>query len=761
MHGCFTRWGAFLVMGMVGMRVAKAFLSPFCPHATAECPSNAAFTTSSSCTGHAMRSPPPLFHLPGFSSARHAHSSTARAASVEGTEASRGVEEVVFHPADEYFQQVPHHYDHVEDYLVHYEKSIKDPEAFWSEIGRNFHWETPWEETLSYNFNRSAGPIHVRFFHGGETNIAYNALDRHVAAGLGDRIAFYTERNDLEPIRESGPGGLKDQYTYREALEEVSRIANVLKSMGVKRGDTVGLFLPMVAELPLAMLACARIGAVHTVVFAGFSKEALADRLCDAGCKAVIACDGVFRGSKLIPLFHTVDAAIQLCNERGHIIEHTLVLERLGGDVAGVHLTPGRDVWWHEATAKASSACPVEWMPSEHPLFILYTSGSTGKPKGVLHTTGGYMIQAATTFRHVFNVRPEKNDIFLCTADCGWITGHSYVTYGPLLNGASQVVFEGVPSYPDVGRLWHMVDKYGITHLYTAPTAIRSLMREGDEHVTKYARSSLKVLGSVGEPINPEAWKWYHEVVGGGRCPIVDTWWQTETGAIAIAPLPIKGWGQKPGSASLPFLGIEPVLLSQDGKELEGPTEGLLAIKSPWPSTLRSIYGDHERMEQTYFSFDGYYLTGDNARRDSDGYYWITGRADDVVIVSGHNLGTAEVEAALAQHPSVAEAAVVGIPHDVKGNCLYCYVTLKAGQAPSPDLEKQLKVSVRNQLGAFAAPDFIQWAPNLPKTRSGKVMRRILRKVAAGGKAINVEDLGDTSTLADPEVIKELIANHV
>jgi len=685
-------------------------------------------------------------------------SSQLSMSSVEASDAVQQAEEI-YYPGEEYLNSGKHYLQSVDEYEQIYKKSIDSPEEFWADIAKQFHWETPFDEenVLEYNFDRSAGPIKVEWFKGGRTNIAYNALDRMVEQGHGDRIAFIAERND---IGEEAPQPAS--YTYAEALEEVNRLANVLKARGVGKGDRVGLFMPMVPELPIAMLACARIGAVHTVVFGGFSKESLANRLVDAQCKAVISCDAVMRGPKMVPLYEITAGALALCREKAGLdIGTNVVLQRLGEEASGVALREGRDVAWGPAVAAASPDCPPEWVDAEHPLFILYTSGSTGKPKGVLHTTGGYMVGAATTFKYVFNFHPDQGDVFFCTADCGWITGHSYVAYGPLLNGATQIIFEGNPFYPDVGRLWNIVDTHKVTHLYTAPTAVRALMKDGEGPVRRSSRASLRLLGSVGEPINPEAWRWYHRVVGDGRCPIVDTWWQTETGAVMIAPQPAAGFGEKPGVASRPFFGVEPALLDAEGRRLEGsPAEGLLAIARPWPSTIRSVYGDHQRMEETYFSFNGYYLTGDNARRDADGYYWITGRADDVVIVSGHNIGTAEVESALVNHPAVAEAAVVGVPHDLKGNALYCFVTLKAGEEPSAALAKALKVAVRGELGAFCAPDTVQFAAGLPKTRSGKIMRRILRKIADLGTGVTSEDLGDTSTLAEPEVIKSLIAEH-
>ena len=505
----------------------------------------------------------------------------------------------------------------VGEYEEMYAKSISDPSAFWSEIANQFHWETPFETVVESNFASSKGTVATEWFKGGKTNIAYNALDRHVAAGAGDQIALYHEANDEDD-------DIKSEWTYSEVLAEVKKLANVLKSKGVKSGDRVSIFMPMVPQLPIAMLACARIGAVHSVVFGGFSAEALASRLTDAKSTVVLTANGVMRGAKPIKLFDIVADAAKLAN-----VESTIVLQRLSDETLPIDMTEGRDVWWHDAVGAADAECDVEWVDAEHPLFVLYTSGSTGKPKGVLHTTGGYMVYAATTSKYIFDL--QKDDVFFCTADCGWITGHSYVTYGPMLNKATQVVFEGVPSHPDAGRMWRVVDKYKVSQLYTAPTAIRALMRSGEDPVKATSRESLKLLGSVGEPINPEAWRWYHSVVGEGRCPIVDTWWQTETGGIMITPLPTEGFTQKPGCASRPFFGVQPVVITPEGKEIEGACEGLLAIKGPWPSTIRGVVGDYDRYVSTYFPIDGFYLTGDGCRRDEDGYIWITGRVDDVI----------------------------------------------------------------------------------------------------------------------------------
>ena len=631
-----------------------------------------------------------------------------------------------------------------DEYKTMYERSIRDPEGFWGEIAKQFHWEVPFTKVVDFNFKSTNGKIFSRWFEGGKTNICYNALDRHVKAGHGGQIAMYHESNE--------EGEELPSWTYAQMLAEVEKMGSWLLAQGVKPGDKVSIFMPMVPQLPIAMLACARIGAVHSVVFGGFSAEALANRLVDAQSTVVITADGVMRGTKPVKLFETVAAAAALCSSSMPIAK-VLILQRLGPDKLKLELEKGRDVWWHEALSAADPSCAVEWMGAEDPLFVLYTSGSTGKPKGVVHTTGGYMVYAATTSKYIFDLKPE--DTFFCTADCGWITGHSYVTYGPMLNRAKQLVFEGVPSYPDAGRLWRAVDKYEVTQIYTAPTAIRSLMKVGDTPVTSTSRKSLKLLGSVGEPINPEAWRWYHKVVGDGRCPIVDTWWQTETGGIMITPLPTKGFGEKPGCASLPFFGVQPVLLTSEGVELEGAAEGLLALKGPWPSAIRAVLGDYERFRNTYFPIDGYYMTGDGARRDEDGYIWITGRVDDVINTSGHRIGTAEVESAMVLHPKVAEAAVVGYPHPIKGEGIYVYVTVKQGVEQTEELLKELNLQCRKEIGAFATPDVVHWAPALPKTRSGKIMRRILRKIAAG--QISQEDLGDTSTLAEPGVVDILI----
>ncbi|KAG8446240.1 hypothetical protein GDO86_013910 [Hymenochirus boettgeri] len=612
---------------------------------------------------------------------------------------------------------------------------------------------------------------------GGVTNVCYNVLDRNVhEKKFGDKVAFYWEGN--EP-------GESISVTYSELLKKVCQFANVLRGQGVRKGDRVSIYMPMVIELVVAMLACARIGAVHSIVFAGFSAESLCERILDSGCSLLITADGFFRGDKLINLKYIVDEALKKCTEKQYSVRKCIVLKHLGRDeihkdgpskisppckrqcpdLQGKtqekpkrsHLqmkwNPAVDIWWHDLVKDASSECEPEWCDSEDELFILYTSGSTGKPKGVVHTVGGYMIYTATTFKYVFDY--HHDDVYWCTADIGWITGHSYLTYGPLANGATSVLFEGLPIYPDISRMWQIIDKYNVSKFYTAPTAIRLLMKYGEEPVRRYSRKSLKVLGTVGEPINPEAWLWYYNVVGEKRCPIVDTFWQTETGGQVLTPLP-GATTTKPGSATFPFFGVIPAILDESGEELEGEAEGYLVFKQPWPALMRTVYGNHERFETTYFrKFPGYYVTGDGCRRDKDGYYWITGRIDDMLNVSGHLLSTAEVESALVEHPSVAEAAVVSHPHPVKGECLYCFVTLRDGHQFSSTLTDQLKKLVREKIGPIATPDYIQNAPGLPKTRSGKIMRRVLRKIAK-----NDEELGDISTLADSNVIHQLFANR-
>ncbi len=626
----------------------------------------------------------------------------------------------------------------LDQYKEMYAKSIEDPEAFWASAAEEFHWEKKWDKVLEWDFGKD---LSVKWFLGGKTNVCYNCLDRHLDT-RGDRIAFYWEGNSPDEQR---------TITYKELHEEVCKFANVLKARGVKKGDRVSVYMPMVLELTIAVLACARIGAIHSVVFGGFSADSLADRILDSECKIVITTNGVYRGAKAVTLKKNADAAMTKALEKGCEVTTCVVVNRVKD--MEIDMQDGRDIWYHDALADASADCPVEWMDSEDPLFILYTSGSTGKPKGVLHTTGGYMLYTTHTFKHIFDYHDD--DIYWCTADIGWVTGHSYIVYGPLCAGATSVMFEGVPTYPDAGRFWDVVDKYNVTIFYTAPTAIRAIASKGDDFVTSRSRKSLRLLGTVGEPINPDVWKWYRDVVGNGNCPIVDTWWQTETGGIMITPLP-GSHPLKPGSATLPYFGIQPMLVDEKGGELKGANSGILTVKYPWPGMMRTLYGDHKRFKEVYFSaFDNLYFTGDGCRRDEDGYYWITGRVDDVINVSGHRMGTAEVESALVSHASVAEAAVVGFPHDIKGEGIYAYVTLNVGQEYTDELKAELVKHVRAEIGPIASPDVIHWAPGLPKTRSGKIMRRILRKIASK----DMDQIGDTSTLADPSVVDSLVDN--
>jgi len=624
-----------------------------------------------------------------------------------------------------------------EQYESMYRQSIEDPDGFWSEQAENYvSWFKPWDTVSDWSFD--ADDLHIKWFDGAELNVAYNCLDRHLDT-RADQVAIIWEADD--------PGEDR-KITYAELHEEVCKFANVLKSRGVERGDRVSIYMPMIPEAAVAMLACARIGAVHSVVFGGFSPDALSNRILDSDCQVVITADQSMRGGKRVPLKANADKAVSSCPN----VSSVIVVKRGGGPV---EWHEERDVWYHEAMAEASADCEPEHMSAEDPLFILYTSGSTGKPKGVLHSTGGYLLQAAMTHKLVFDYK--DGEIFWCTADVGWVTGHTYIVYGPLANGATTLMFEGIPTYPDISRFWQVCDKHNVSIFYTAPTAIRSLMGAGDEPVNKTSRNSLRLLGTVGEPINPEAWLWYYNVVGNGKCPIVDTWWQTETGSHMMTPLP-GATPTKPGSATFPFFGVQPVLLDDEGKVLDGnPASGNLAIKAPWPSMMRTVYGDHQRFYETYFAlFKGYYFTGDGARRDEDGYYWITGRVDDVLNVSGHRLGTAEIESALVLHEKVAEAAVVGYPHELTGQGIYAYVTLMAGETGSDELKDELVKLVRSEIGPIAKVNIIQWAPSLPKTRSGKIMRRILRKVAAN----ELDNLGDTSTLADPSVVEHLIDNR-
>ncbi|WP_404288134.1 acetate--CoA ligase [Microvirga sp. RSM25] len=622
-------------------------------------------------------------------------------------------------------------------YRAKYEASIRNPEAFWAEEAKRIHWFKP--PTRIKNTNFGPDNVAIRWFEDGVTNVAYNCVDRHLHT-RGDQVAIIWEGDDPSESK---------QITYRELHAEVCRMANIMRNRGVEKGDRVTIYMPMIPEAAYAMLACARLGAIHSVVFGGFSPDSLASRIQDAKTAFVITADEGLRGGRKVPLKVNVDAAIERVGPG--VVDHVLVVRRTGSDV---NMVPGRDVYYHEAAELVSDDCPVEEMNAEDPLFILYTSGSTGTPKGVLHTTGGYLVYAAMTHQVVFDY--HDGDVYWCTADVGWVTGHSYILYGPLANGATTLMFEGVPTYPTISRFWEVIDKHQVNIFYTAPTAIRSLMQAGEEPVKKTSRKSLRLLGSVGEPINPEAWEWYHRVVGDDRCPIVDTWWQTETGGILITPLP-GATRLKPGSATHPFFGVKPQIVDADGKVLEGAAEGNLVIADSWPGQMRTVYGDHERFVQTYFStYPGKYFTGDGCRRDADGYYWITGRVDDVINVSGHRMGTAEVESALVAHPKVSEAAVVGYPHDIKGQGIYAYVTLMAGEEPSEELRKELVAWVRKEIGPIASPDLIQFSPGLPKTRSGKIMRRILRKIAED----EFGSLGDTSTLADPTVVDDLITNR-
>jgi acetyl-CoA synthetase len=622
-----------------------------------------------------------------------------------------------------------------DSYSRMYEQSIVDPTSFWREHGKRLDWIKPYTKVKNTTFGPSQ--VSIKWFEDGTLNASANCLDRHLPK-RGDQTAIIWEGDDPKDSK---------HITYRELHREVCKFANALKSLGAKKGDRITIYMPMIPEAAIAMLACTRIGAVHSVVFGGFSPDALAGRIQDCDSSLVITADEGLRGAKKIPLKANVDAALKKCPT----VKSVLVVRRTG---TNVDWHQGRDHWWHDLSTTVSSDCPPEEMNAEDPMFILYTSGSTGKPKGVLHTTGGYMVYVSMTHQYVFDY--HEGDVYWCTADVGWVTGHSYIVYGPLANGAITLMFEGVPTYPDASRFWQVIDKHKVNIFYTAPTAIRALMRDGEAFVKKTSRSSLRLLGSVGEPINPEAWLWYYRVVGDERCPVVDTWWQTETGGILISPLP-GAISLKPGSATLPFFGVKPMVVDSEGKELFGICEGNLCLADSWPGQMRTVYKDHERFVQTYFStYPGKYFTGDGCRRDGDGYYWITGRVDDVINVSGHRLGTAEVESALVAHPKVAEAAVVGYPHDIKGQGIYAYVTLIAGEVQSEELRKELMQWVRKEIGAIAAPDILQWAPGLPKTRSGKIMRRILRKIAEN----DVGNLGDTSTLADPAVVKDLVDNR-
>ncbi len=621
-----------------------------------------------------------------------------------------------------------------ETYQSMYQRSIDEPEAFWAEQAELFlDWSAPWKKVMDFDYPKG----YIRWFEGGKLNVSYNCLDRHLDT-RGEQTAIIWEGDNPEQDK---------NISYRELHKQVCKFANVMKSLGVSKGDRVCIYLPMIVEAATVILACTRIGAVHSIVFGGFSAEALSDRIKDSDCQFLICADESKRGGKTAPIKINADLAVAKCPN----VKKVIVIKNTGNDIAWNNTL---DVWYHEAMENASSDCPAEEMDAEDPLFILYTSGSTGKPKGVLHTTGGYLLYSAITHKYVFDY--HDGDIYWCTADIGWVTGHSYIIYGPLCNGATTLMFEGVPTYPAADRFWQVIDKHQVNIFYTAPTAIRALMAQGNKFVTRTDRSSLRILGTVGEPINPEAWEWYYHIVGAARCPVVDTWWQTETGGILITPLP-GATRLKPGSATLPFFGIQPAILDNEGNILDGEAEGILVIKHSWPGQSRTVYGDHQRFIDTYFkNYPGYYFAGDGARRDQDGYYWITGRVDDVINVSGHRMGTAEVESALVLHEHVAEAAVVGYPHDIKGQGIYAFVTVNTGIDPNEELRQELISLVRKEIGPIANPDVIQWAPGLPKTRSGKIMRRILRKVAAN----EIDSLGDTSTLADPTVVDEIIEHR-
>lgn len=629
-----------------------------------------------------------------------------------------------------------------EEYERMYRRSLDDPEGFWGEIAQELFWFKKWEKVNEEDFANAK----IKWFIGGKTNICYNCLDRYMGTEMENKRAIIWQGEPEDDVK---------VYTYKELLKEVKRFANVLKKKGVKKGDRVAIYLPMIPELPIAMLACARIGAIHTVVFGGFSAEALSDRIIDAKATILITANGYYRSGRVVSSKDSADKAAEICEKKGLKLEHVIVVKRIPD--LDVPMRAGRDTYWHEeiSAEDINDECECEVMDAEDPLFILYTSGSTGKPKGVLHTIGGYMVYTYATFKYVFDYK--NDEVFFCTADIGWVTGHSYVVYGPLCNGATSIVFEGVPTYPKPDRFWQIVEKFKVNILYTAPTAIRALMREGDEWPKMHDLSSLRILGSVGEPINPEAWIWYYEKIGNSKCPIVDTYWQTETGGFIITPLPYA-WPLKPGSATLPFFGVEPVILTEKGEECKTNEGGHLCIKRSWPGIMRGVFGDSDKFYQTYFTqHPGYYFTGDGARKDEDGYFWLMGRVDDVVNVSGHRIGTAEVESALVSHPAVAEAAVVGFPHEVKGEDLYAFVILKTGFEGTEELKKELIAHVRKEIGPIATPGKIQFASGLPKTRSGKIMRRILRKIAQGA----IDDLGDTSTLADPTVVEELVRNRL
>ena len=645
-------------------------------------------------------------------------------------------EDKIYDVSDEWAKRA--HVDKAK-YEEMYKQSVDDPDTFWGEHGKRIDWIKPF--TKVKNTSYAYENVSIKWYEDGTLNVCANCVDRHLEK-RGDQTAIIWEGDDPKDDK---------HITYKELHEQVCKLANAMKELGARKGDRITLYMPMVPEAAYAMLACARIGAIHSIVFGGFSPDALAGRIVDCKSDFIITADEGIRGGKPIPLKSNTDAAIAIAEKKGATVNNVLVVKRTGGNI---DMKDGRDTWYHDVVDPASADCPPEEMNAEDPLFILYTSGSTGMPKGVMHTSGGYLVYASMTHSYVFDY--HDGDIYWCTADVGWITGHSYIVYGPLANGATTLMFEGVPNYPDIGRFWQVCDKHKVNIFYTAPTAIRALMGAGEEPVKKTSRKSLRLLGSVGEPINPEAWEWYYNVVGDKRCPIVDTWWQTETGGIMITPLP-GAIAQKPGSATLPFFGIKPQLVDGDGKELEGEASGNLCIIDSWPGQMRTVYGDHDRFVQTYFAtYKGKYFTGDGCKRDGDGYYWITGRVDDVINVSGHRMGTAEVESALVAHDKVSEAAVVGYPHDIKGQGIYCYVTLMAGEESSEELRNELKQWVRKEIGPVATPDLIQFAPGLPKTRSGKIMRRILRKIAED----DFSNLGDTSTLADPAVVDDLVDNR-
>ncbi len=638
-------------------------------------------------------------------------------------------EKRIFYPSSEFSKNA--YVKSFEDYKKKYDRSINDPESFWAQQATQLEWFKKWDKVHFWDARKAI----CRWFEGGKLNASFNCLDRHITT-RGDRIA----------IKWEGDSGETQSFTYKQLHMDVCKFSNVLKSKGVKKGDRVAIYLPMIPQLVISMLACARIGAIHNVVFGGFSADSLSDRINDSACSFVITADAGLRGGKKVFLKENVDRALDRIEKK--TVDNVIVFNRAG---TMVNMKPGRDMWWHEEMKNAATECKPEVMDAEDPLFILYTSGSTGKPKGVLHTTGGYLLYVIQTFKWIFDYRDE--DIYWCTADIGWITGHSYIVYGPLASGATSLMFEGIPNYPRTDRFWELIEKYNVTIFYTAPTAIRALMRSGDEWPEGRDLSSLRLLGTVGEPINPETWMWYYNVIGNKRCPIVDTWWQTETGGILITPLP-GATPLKPGSATLPFPGIVPIIMKADGMQADINEGGQLVIKKPWPGMMRTVYGNHERFIEKYFSqFPGLYLTGDSARKDDDGYFWIMGRIDDVIKVSGHRLGTAEIESSLVSHNSVAEAAVVGYPHDIKGEAIYAFVTLKEGVAKTEDLRSDIVTHVRNSIGPIAKPDKLQFADSLPKTRSGKIMRRILRKIASG----DIHDLGDITTLADPSVVEDLV----